>query len=241
VSELSVPSKYQAANWLSPISQAKAELLEERTRLQGHSPLWVASHRFRLTASKFFQILSEANPSRKFLSYNLGSVGYGNSNFLRASYGHSQEPLIKKFYTELCPELHLHDCGFVVNPKFSFLGASPDAKVCDRGRTGILEVKSPYSERHLSISEAIEQCEFFHLGVLSDGEVGLKKDDRYYYQVQGQLLVTGAPFCDFVLCTNKDIFVERIYPDIVFQEQLLHRLAAFYCKHILPLVKGIKD
>ena len=28
---------------------------------------------------------------------------------------------------------HVHDCGIIINPEFSFLGSFPDGKVCDQG------------------------------------------------------------------------------------------------------------
>ncbi len=49
-----------------------------------------------------------------------------------------------------------------------------------------------------------------------NGKVLLDKSHDYYIQVQGQLLVTGAPWCDFVVYTTKDMFIERILPDIPF-------------------------
>lgn len=64
----------------------------------------------------------------------------------------------------------------------------------------------------------------------------VKKDHEYYAQVQGQLMITGCDFCDFVFYTKKDIHVNRLLPDITFIESMLTNLADFLkkiCKTIL--------
>lgn len=35
--------------------------------------------------------------------------------------------------------LHVHDCGLCINPEF--LGAIPDGIVCDKGTSGIIDIK----------------------------------------------------------------------------------------------------
>lgn len=43
----------------------------------------------------------------------------------------------------------MHDIGLVINPLFSFWGATPDAKFCENSETGIFEIKMPiFSERY---------------------------------------------------------------------------------------------
>ena len=38
-------------------------------------------------------------------------------------------------------------------------------------------------------------------------------DTAYYWQVQGQLLVTGMSWCDFVVSAQDDVFIQRIQRD----------------------------
>lgn len=47
-----------------------------------------------------------------------------------------------------------------------------------------------------------------------NGNVQLKTG--HYAQVQGQLMITGAEFCEFIVYTQCDMAVERITPDISF-------------------------
>ena len=59
----------------------------------------------------------------------------------------------------------------------------------------------------------------------------------YSFQVQGQLMVTGAPWCDFVVYTGNEeqqLHVERIYPDQKFMDELFQKLCNFYDTHARP-------
>lgn len=46
---------------------------------------------------------------------------------------------------------------------------------------------------------------------MEDGHVKLKKNSAWYAQIQTQLYVTRKKWCDFVLFTQKDIAVDRIF------------------------------
>ena len=131
-------------------------------------------------------------------------------------------------------ENHVHDCGLIVNSFFPYLGATPDGKVCDKGETGLIEVKCPYTARDCTIDEACESNKFClkktNLGIF------LKEDHEYYCQVQGQLMVSGAGFCDFVIYTKKDLFIERVFPNVAFMQTMLDNLSGFYYKYVEPVI-----
>ena len=44
-----------------------------------------------------------------------------------------------------------------------------------------------------------------------DGGKFLNRNHDYFYQVMGQLCLTGASWCDFMVWCPEDHFVERIY------------------------------
>ncbi|VDI01461.1 Hypothetical predicted protein [Mytilus galloprovincialis] len=56
----------------------------------------------------------------------------------------------KEQYAEKYKDNHIYDCGLVVNPGFSFLGAAPDGKLCSNGTTEIIEIKCRYAVRPLN-------------------------------------------------------------------------------------------
>lgn len=158
-----------------------------------------------------------------------------NFNCAATDYGICKEKAAKaKYVTERSADnVHLHECGLVINNAFPFLAATPDAKVCEGGNCGLLEVKCPYKARDMTISEALNSIHNFLL-IKENDIVTINKEHEYYVQIQGQLLVTGAPWCDLAVYTNRDFFVERIFPNISFMTDIFCKLAFFYKFHALP-------
>ena len=72
----------------------------------------------------------------------------------------------------------------------------------------------------------------------SEKSLHLKKSSNHYCQVQGEMGVTGAKWCDFVVWTEvkKDnISVKWIEFNAVFWEtELLPKLKAFYLEAVIP-------
>ena len=90
--------------------------------------------------------------------------------------------------------LHATNSGLVINPKWPFMGISPDAilerSCCGRG---ILEIKS---HRHERIQDATQDKSFNLKG--SDGTVKMDGSHAYYYHVQTQIFICDAD--DSFLC-----------------------------------------
>jgi hypothetical protein len=95
----------------------------------------------------------------------------------------------------------------VINPRFPFLAASPDGKVCLEGETGVLKVKCPFPARDLTILEAVQKIPNFCMQLGDDGKMSLKRSHEYFYQVQGQLMVSGASLNVNSLFSRKKIFL----------------------------------
>ena len=109
-------------------------------------------------------------------------------------------------------------CGLVVSKGCLILGATPDARVVDFGCSdyfGIADVKCPYTKYHVTPLDACTDPKYF-MEKTSDTECKSKEDHPYYAQVQGQMAVTGAKWCDFIVYTRKGIYVKRIPFDPVF-------------------------
>ncbi|WAR15684.1 LOW QUALITY PROTEIN: hypothetical protein MAR_005789, partial [Mya arenaria] len=81
------------------------------------------------------------------------------------------------------------------------------AVVCDKGLVRLLEVKSPYSARKYTLQESNikEFCLKWH-----GDNIVLDETHNHFFQVQGQLLVSGLHFCDFVFYFEYGIFVQGI-------------------------------
>ena len=107
--------------------------------------------------------------------------------------------------------------GIHISAINSWLAASPDGIVQDPSqiegkRTGILEIKCPYSGRTMTPEAAYQEINRFY-STLNNGQVTLKKKHNYHYQVQGQLAITELPWCDFIIWTPQGMSVQRIECD----------------------------
>ena len=49
-----------------------------------------------------------------------------------------------------------------------------------------------------------------------------------YYQVQAQIFIADEEYCDFVVWTDKEVNIERIYPDVVFWKQTVTKASTFF-------------
>ena len=137
--------------------------------------------------------------------------------------------------------MHLHDCGLVINPYFSFIGATPDTKVCCEGVTGIPgKKKCSYTARDMPINQAaVAVTRFFFTE--TDGKAELDRRHDCYSQILGQLLVTDAPFCDFFVYTKSDVHTESYLLSWCFEPSQPQRiisglktnfsLSPSYCPH----------
>ncbi len=50
----------------------------------------------------------------------------------------------------------------------------------------------------------------------------------YYWQVQGQMLMTGMNWCDFVVSTEEDVLIQRIYRDNGVLDVIREKVDRFY-------------
>lgn len=225
------------------LSVSEAIQLEEVTRAQSASNLWFKEREGRITASNFGSVIKRKKEiNEAFLKKIFPEHIAGKAKGQACEYGKKTEINAKHAYIKhLTTEginVHLHDCGLVVNPEFPFLGASPDGKVCKNGGSGIIEIKCPFIARDIGIHDAVTKFRSksdFCLRSVND-VISLKRNHNYYYQVQGQLMITGASFCDFIVYTPLNIHVETIYPDVSVMQAMLHKLAFVYKYRQLPLV-----
>ncbi|KAL5239151.1 hypothetical protein ACI65C_006561 [Semiaphis heraclei] len=71
--------------------------------------------------------------------------------------------------------------------------------------------------------------------VYNDGKQILKKNNCYYYQVQGQLNITQRRLCYFVVWTPKGLVVDKIYRDEEFWKNNVEPQATrFFMESLVP-------
>jgi hypothetical protein len=129
----------------------------------------------------------------------------------------------------------LSESGLHLHPAFPYLGATPDGIIeCDCCGKGVLEIKCPYCKRGKALEEASEDTAFCLEKVGAD--LSLKKDHPYFFQVQGQMMLTDTTYSDFVVWTDNDIqpHIERITYDSVFANDMTAKLCEFFKYAVLP-------
>lgn len=106
----------------------------------------------------------------------------------------------------------IKEVGFVAPNEdddfYNWIGVSPDRLVYENENLGLIEIKCPLMKTHINYIKAN------------------KLPNEYKYQVQGQLFVTGAKWCDFMsYYPNMKPFIKRIYPDTEIFEKFENRMS----------------
>ena len=139
-----------------------------------------------------------------------------------------EENAIKKF-SEL-KGVQVKPCGLFIDETYSYLAASPDGRV---GNDALVEVKCPYTQR----DSPIKDSHLFPFLEKKNGELKLKCNHDFYYQIQGQLHICRKKVCYFIVYTFVDIHVEKIHADEeFFANQMLPQLSKFWETHYLPCI-----
>ena len=121
-------------------------------------------------------------------------------------HGIETEPIARKEY-EAITGVDVQECGFIIPDQghkyHEWIGVSPDGLTPE----AMIEIKCPKMKTHLKYITAN------------------KLPSEYRYQVQGQLFVTGLPYCDFMsFVEGMKPFIIRIYPDEDIFESFKERL-----------------
>ena len=189
---------------------------------------------------------------------NLGELHGGKKNFEKfcsdlinakpftsksTEHGKHYEPIARREYEKYMNEIghpvQVKRSGFFVSPKLYVLGCSPDGKVIDittesvEDTFGLLEIKCPSSKFSVMPVDACSDKNFYL--ELCDNKPKLKEDHEYYDQVQGQMGLTGAKWCDFIVYTKVGMSIERIPFNNSHWKKLSDRLCSVYFTYFLPV------
>jgi len=201
--------------------------IEKNTREQNSSELWHKERKLRLTASNFGLIVEKTEKPRakpKALVEKLLNPP-AKSPYVEKilSWGTDNEEVAVQVYQSIKKNAKIFKCGLIISPEDPFLAASPDRIVYDTSAEvpwGLIEVKCPWSARNMAPTQAAASINGFYLekclNAASMGtglQLNTKKYTqgwKYYMQMQGQMALSGARWCDFVVYTTKGIFIERV-------------------------------
>lgn len=219
------------------------------TRDQSGSEKWFCERWLRLTASKCLtayklgQLVHEGTSNAAVRCFNFMlshiwkiDVRPFQSYWMR--YGLESEPKAVSKYEQQTGR-KVESTGLWVNPKFPFLGCSPDGLV---GEDGLIEIKSLKILKQHTL-EAVTSIKDFSVLInqqcftIQNGKCVLKQKHDYYHQVQMQLLVTERKFCDFILFADiGPVSVERIVRNESLISEILKYLTTLWKQVIGPEV-----
>ncbi|XP_055954702.1 uncharacterized protein LOC130010736 [Patella vulgata] len=187
------------------VTKEESDNCEMDTRSQSKNKKWFSFRAGRITASKIRSVYHTKieNPSKSLIK----DICYPSSKVFSSKptkWGCDHDSTAKQHYVKFMMQHHdnfvLEESGFVINPEYPFMGATPDAiGCCDCCGPILVEIKCPYCKRDSTkIGDNITCLE------TKDGKLSLMKSHAYYYQVQCQLLVCDKECCDFVVWTCND-------------------------------------
>ena len=131
------------------VSEDEARLIERKTVGQRDSPFWFFMRKYRITASKFGEVMRLKDGTRPD-NLVLRIIQDKHFTSVATEWGTKNEPMAVKKYQEHClsnghTDLTVCPSGFMVSTKYPFLGATPDGAVYDPSSPdqpyGFLEVK----------------------------------------------------------------------------------------------------
>lgn len=217
------------------LDEDEINALEGAIRDQASSELWRSERRFRFTASNFHLISHRKRNHQNFANTLIHPKAFISRH---TSHGIKYEPeaihAYMKHMNDRSMPVDVYKCDLVVSQKEPTLACTPDGKVIDPGCTkpfGLLEVKCPETKFLVTPLDACSDSSFCCENV--DGQCKLKITHPYYAQVQGQMGITGAKWCDFVVYTKKGMSIERIPFDPQYWHELESKLLLYHYEHFI--------
>lgn len=210
------------------VSDVMSREFEEVTRGQSSTEEWHRLRKNRLTASIFKRVCSRKT-NFESLATDLMSTRHVTTAAMK--HGIENEPVAAEVYAHSFGR-NVFPIGFVVNPSCFFLGASPDRRVYDPDaavdKWGLLEIKC-------TTANSVSSCDYLIPPKTSGKtQMQLKRNHDYYYQVIGQMGISGASWCDFFVYAKDDFYVERITFDEIFFSEMMFKLCNFFFNFFMP-------
>ncbi|XP_063043972.1 uncharacterized protein LOC134438351 [Engraulis encrasicolus] len=206
------------------LTMEMAHKIECSTRAQSKDQGWHMLRQSRVTSSRFREVCHvRGQSSGEGLAERMIKGTRQTASMRRGS---ELEFDAAKEYVK-CNNVNYTPCGLVIHPQAPWLGASPDGLVYDPTATpchGLVEIKCPNVKSYID-------CKYLHM---CNGTFTLKKSHAYFWQIQGQLLITGMEWCDFFVWAEEDYFVQRLQADEDVQGIIRQRCDNFFFSIYMP-------
>ena len=231
------------------LTDREIDIIKQNTVGQALVVEWFKQREGRLTASRFHQICtrvdslqaSKSNDPTNLISALLGYKSVPETAAMK--HGKAMEAHAESSYLSVVKRKHRtfksNEAGLVIMNDKQFIRVSPDLEIdCSCHGSGLVEIKCPYSIRDSTPSA--DNLPYLHL---VNGEPKLERNSNYYFQIQGQMGVTGKLYTDFVVFTYYGTLIRRINFDLEFWEEMLAKLEWFWMNCLCPelLTEEIKQ
>lgn len=212
----------------------------ENTKGQASSDTWRNQRVLKITASNAKAVSSTQSKRGQYALLNrllwdktlidLKGLKYGREN---------EKNAFIEVRSRLPTGMEVIESGFWVNPKYPELGCTPDGLILDNHKNmiGVLEIKCPFVLEKFDplCIELLQKSQKNNLCyTIDNGNISIKKNHSYYYQVQMQIFICDVQFCDFVIWSPKGCGIQRIFRDDDFWDKLRPKLIDFHHNVLLP-------
>ncbi|XP_049333757.1 uncharacterized protein LOC111190676 [Astyanax mexicanus] len=195
-----------------------ANKIELATREQAADQEWHQLRRPRITSSRFREVCFVRGAiSAESLAERILKGTRQTANMRR---GTELEFEAAKEYCRM-KNVNYRSSGLIIHPDAPWLGTSPDGLIYDphaQPPFGLVEIKCPNVKNYVD-------CKYLQMQY---GTPTLRDSHSYFWQVQGQLLITGLQWCDFVVCAQEDMLVQRVHVDPKVTATIRERVDQFY-------------
>lgn len=208
------------------------EQLQKNTIGQHDNVVWHEAKKNRLTASNFGTVICRKSTTS---CHNLVKTLLYSKNIIskHIEFGRQNEKVVIRQFENQYNKT-VRPCGLFVDEQYPFLGASPDGLVDD---DKIIEVKCTPSIGQKTLEDAaLDKKLQFCLELTETGQLKLKENHKYYWQIQGQLNITKKIECIFILFSmGNNLYVQNINRDeYLWTNKMLPKLINFYMDCMLP-------
>lgn len=195
---------------------------KRRWKMEQRSNEWHNRRRGMLTASRFCDIMAKPDTQRyqgyleETINNIIGVPDFDDDDKPWFEHGIRLEPDARGRY-EWEMGVDAVDVGFIVHPKYNFIGCSPDMFVGDNGGG---EIKS-----HVSLSGFLET---------ESRPIDKGIPPKHRPQVQGSLWISGRNWWDFISYYSNNgktmIHIRRCVPDLPYIKKLESACLKFWDK-----------
>lgn len=213
---------------------ADKKAIERATILQRESSEWLEIRRKLITASNFGPICKRKSSSNtaNLVKNILYKKNLAHVTSIAHGIEHEKQALLQLQRQE---NVEISPCGLFIDPKHPFIGATPDGLIDD---DIIVEIKCPITASKKGMAKAIEENKIQILKYSKNTKTcSINKKSNWYFQIQGQLHVTGRKICLLGIWAgeNEPLYTERIERDDNFWlTNMEPKLVQFYLKCLLP-------